>query len=111
MKKFIPLLITSELFPTPGVDMVIDAQAIDMDEGSIDGIPAQCYGHLVGRGGEFARYMTAGENTLTSYHVNQQKRKRDGDITIRMKAQTHEIMDKARTYLLSHIDSYFDRRD
>jgi hypothetical protein len=32
LKKFMPLLITSELFPTPGVDMVIDAQAIDMDE-------------------------------------------------------------------------------
>jgi hypothetical protein len=79
--------------------------------GSIAGIPAECYGHLVGRGGEFARFMTAGEDSLTSYHVDQQKRKRDGDITIRMKAQTHEIMDKARTYLLSHIDSYFDRRD
>ena len=80
-------------------------------EGTIDGIPAQCYGHLVGRGGEFARYMTAGENTLTSYHVNQQKRKRDGDISIRMRAETQEILNHARSYLLNHIDSYFDRRD
>jgi|TARA_B100000315_G_C14153724_1_gene396870 hypothetical protein len=80
-------------------------------EGSITGIPAQCYGHLVGRGGAFACFMTAGEDTLISYHVDQQKRKRDGDITIRMKAQTQEIMDKARCYVLNHIDSYFDRRD
>ena len=80
-------------------------------EGSITGIPAQCYGHLVGKGGEFARYMTKGDDTLTSYHVEQQKRKRDAPITIRMRAQTQEIMDKARTFLLSHIDSYFDRRD
>ena len=38
LKEFMPSLITSELFPTPGVDLVIDAQAIDMDEASIDGI-------------------------------------------------------------------------
>ena len=38
LKEFMPSLITSELFPTPGVDLVIDAQAIDMPEGSIDGI-------------------------------------------------------------------------
>ena len=38
LKKFMPLLITSELFPTPGIDMVIDALAIDMDEASVDGI-------------------------------------------------------------------------
>ena len=80
-------------------------------EGSITGIPSQCYGHLVGKGGEFARSMTTGDNTLTSYHVEQQKRTRDAPITIKMRAQTQEIMDKARTFLLSHIDSYFDRRD
>ena len=38
LKEFKPSLITSELFPTPGVDLVIGAQAIDMPEGSIDGI-------------------------------------------------------------------------
>jgi SAM-dependent methyltransferase len=38
LKEFMPSIITSELFPTPGVDLVIDAQAIDMPEGSIDGI-------------------------------------------------------------------------
>ena len=84
---------------------------VKLVEGSISDIPSQCYGHLVGRGGEFARSMTTGDNTLTSYHVEQQKRKRDAPITIRMKAETQEIMDRARSYLLSHIDSYFDRRD
>ena len=38
LKDFIPSLITSELSPTPGVDLVIDGQAIDMDDASIDGI-------------------------------------------------------------------------
>jgi SAM-dependent methyltransferase len=38
LKEFIPQLITSELFSTPGVERVIDAQAIAMAEASLDGI-------------------------------------------------------------------------
>ena len=38
LKEFIPGLITSELFRTPGVGRVIDAQAIAMPEASLDGI-------------------------------------------------------------------------
>ena len=38
LKEFMPSLITSDLFPTPGVDLVIDSQAIKMTEASIDGI-------------------------------------------------------------------------
>jgi SAM-dependent methyltransferase len=38
LKEFIPQLITSELFSTPGVDRIIDAQAIAMAEASLDGI-------------------------------------------------------------------------
>jgi hypothetical protein len=38
LKDFIPKLITSELFPTPGVARVIDAQAIPMADASLDGI-------------------------------------------------------------------------
>ena len=38
MKDFMPNLITSELFPTPGVSCVIDAQAMNLDDVSLDGI-------------------------------------------------------------------------
>jgi SAM-dependent methyltransferase len=38
LKEFMPQLITSELFSTPGVERVIDAQAIAMAEASLDGI-------------------------------------------------------------------------
>ncbi|MDD5723455.1 MAG: class I SAM-dependent methyltransferase [Syntrophales bacterium] len=38
LKEFVPQLITSELFSTPGVERVIDAQAIAMAEASLDGI-------------------------------------------------------------------------
>lgn len=38
LKEFIPQLITSDLFEAPGVDRVIDAQAIVLDEASLDGI-------------------------------------------------------------------------
>ena len=38
LKEFIPQLITSELFSTPSVERVIDAQAIAMAEASLDGI-------------------------------------------------------------------------
>ena len=38
LKEFIPHLITSELFSTHGVELVIDAQAIAMAETSLDGI-------------------------------------------------------------------------
>lgn len=38
LKEFIPQLITSELFSTPGAERVIDAQAIAMAEASLDGI-------------------------------------------------------------------------
>lgn len=38
LKEFIPELITSELFSTPGAERVIDAQAIAMAEASLDGI-------------------------------------------------------------------------
>lgn len=38
LKEFIPQLITSELFSAPGVERIIDAQAITMPEASLDGI-------------------------------------------------------------------------
>jgi SAM-dependent methyltransferase len=38
LKEFIPQLITSELFSTPGVELVIDAQAIAMADASLDGV-------------------------------------------------------------------------
>lgn len=38
LKEFIPQLITSEVFSTPGVERIIDAQAIAMDQASLDGI-------------------------------------------------------------------------
>lgn len=38
LKEFVPQLITSELFSTPGVERVIDAQTIAMAEASLDGI-------------------------------------------------------------------------
>jgi hypothetical protein len=38
LKEFIPQLITSELFPTPGVERVIDVQVIAMAKASLDGI-------------------------------------------------------------------------
>ena len=38
MRDFMPNLITSELFPTPGVASVIDAQAMNLDDCSLDGI-------------------------------------------------------------------------
>lgn len=38
LKELLPQLITSELFSTPGVARVIDAQAIAMAEASLDGI-------------------------------------------------------------------------
>ena len=38
LKEFIPRLITSELFPAPGVERVIDAQAIALPDSSLDGI-------------------------------------------------------------------------
>lgn len=38
LKEFIPQLITSELFSTPSVERIIDAQAIEMADGSLDGI-------------------------------------------------------------------------
>jgi SAM-dependent methyltransferase len=38
LKEFVPQLITSELFSTPGVERFIDAQAIAMPEASLDGI-------------------------------------------------------------------------
>lgn len=38
LKEFIPELITSELFSTPGAERIIDAQAIAMAEASLDGI-------------------------------------------------------------------------
>tara|TARA_Y100001970_G_C14225651_1_gene855493 strand:- start:90 stop:860 length:771 start_codon:yes stop_codon:yes gene_type:complete len=38
MKNYIPNLITSDLFPIPGVDMVIDANRIDINDCSLDGI-------------------------------------------------------------------------
>src|SRR5687768_12718505 len=38
LKEFIPQLITSDLIPSPGVERVIDAQAIAMAEASLDGI-------------------------------------------------------------------------
>lgn len=79
--------------------------------GSIYDIPGECYGHLVGRGGEFARFMTAGDDKLTSYHVEQQKQTREGPITIKMSAVTQENLNRARSYLIHHIDSYFDRND
>jgi hypothetical protein len=38
LKEFIPQLITSELFSVPGVERIIDAQAIAMGDTSFDGI-------------------------------------------------------------------------
>jgi len=38
LKDFIPNLITSELFPISGIDRVIDAQAMKLDDFSLDGI-------------------------------------------------------------------------
>jgi SAM-dependent methyltransferase len=38
LKEFIPQLITSEVFSAPGVERIIDAQAIAIDEASLDGI-------------------------------------------------------------------------
>ncbi|NMW17441.1 MAG: class I SAM-dependent methyltransferase [Chlorobiaceae bacterium] len=38
LKSFMPNLITSELFPTPGVELVIDAQSIALSDASLDGI-------------------------------------------------------------------------
>ncbi len=38
MKDYILNLITSDLFSIPGVDMVIDAQGIDISDASLDGI-------------------------------------------------------------------------
>jgi SAM-dependent methyltransferase len=38
LKEFIPQLITSELFSAPGVERIIDAQAIAMGDASLDGI-------------------------------------------------------------------------
>lgn len=38
LKEFMPGLITSELFPVPGVERIIDAQKIDFDDASLDGI-------------------------------------------------------------------------
>ena len=38
LKEFFPGLITSELFEVPGVDLVIDAQAINLETGTLDGI-------------------------------------------------------------------------
>ena len=38
LKSLMPNLITSELFPTPGVELVIDAQSIALSDASLDGI-------------------------------------------------------------------------
>ncbi len=38
LKEFLPGLITSEIFEVPGVDRMIDAQSIDFDDASLDGI-------------------------------------------------------------------------
>lgn len=38
LKEFIPQLITIELFSVPGVERIIDAQAIAMGDASFDGI-------------------------------------------------------------------------
>jgi CRISPR/Cas system CSM-associated protein Csm5 (group 7 of RAMP superfamily) len=38
MKDYILNLITSDLFSIPGVDMVIDAQGIDISDASLDAI-------------------------------------------------------------------------
>ncbi|MFZ4795769.1 MAG: class I SAM-dependent methyltransferase, partial [Blastocatellia bacterium] len=38
LREFIPGLITSEVFEVPGVDRVIDAQAIDLGDATLDGI-------------------------------------------------------------------------
>lgn len=38
LKELMPQLITSELFSTPGAELVIDARAIAMDEASLDSI-------------------------------------------------------------------------
>ena len=38
LNKFMSFPITSELFPTPSVDIVFDAQVIDMAEAFFDGV-------------------------------------------------------------------------
>ena len=38
LKSLMPNLITSELFPTPSVELVIDAQSIALSDASLDGI-------------------------------------------------------------------------